>query len=289
MGSVSDETDLDSQPATGFKTKTLIIAGLVTAFLWVVAIDSGSVVFISIVGVLTVLALGILYWAWRQVRTTKDLSSMLMGAADSPEKRAAALAKLSSGKKANKQINVIARAQLMAADDPKGALELLETIMIKDVAPAMQDDVALLKSQLYLSFGRAQDARPLCDMINVDSPAREANRPLMVGIVAECWARTGSAKEAVTLLKSVDANSLEPQMRAQVLVAQAFARFASGNKGATRAALKQLAAIDVNALGRFIAPQFKVHAGLQRLAREEAQRHPQVRKQQQMPHRARPR
>lgn len=280
---MSDEQSQQQSPQPGFKKKNLIIIGLIAAGLWALAIVSGSVVFMSITGVLTLIAIGIAIWAWRRLRQQKDLVSLLQGAADSPEKRQAALAQLAADKKSNDLMNVFARAQLLAAEDPAAALALLEPIDIKTVPPAMQDDVGMLKAQLLLTFGRARDARPIADRINVDSPARQELRPALVAIVAEAWARTGSKQEAKKLLDSVDMNELSGDALPSVLISRVFVQFASGKKGAARQTLAKLASIDINLLGRFVAPQFKVHPGLQRLAREQAQRSPQARQFQQHP------
>ena len=272
------ETKPSPVDAGGMKKKNLIVIGVALAALWAAAIASESIVFVSIVGALTLAAAGVMLWGWRQVRRHRKLADLLQGAADSPEKRRQALAALAADPKANELTNVVARAQLLASDEPAAALALLEPIDIKSVPAAMQDDVALLKSQLLLSFGRAKQARPLVDRINVDSPQRQEVRPLMAAIVAETWARTGSPADANALLDTVDpTEAADDNVRAQLVVARVFARFAAGKKGAARTALKQLAAIDPNLLGRVVAPQFKVHPGLQRLAREEAERHPQLR------------
>ncbi|MBL4634592.1 MAG: hypothetical protein JKY56_12005 [Kofleriaceae bacterium] len=267
-----------SQPAsptvdTGFKKKNIIVVGLVFAGLWTLAIASGSIIFMSVAGVLTLLAAGFGFWAWRMIRRHKKLAGVLQGAGDSPEARRKALAKLEADKNSGDLTNVIARAQLMASDEPAKALALLEPIDLKTVPAGTQDDFALLKSQLLLNFGRAKQARPLADMINVDNPQRKEVRPFMVAIVGETWARTGSAKEANTLLDTIKPADIVGSDAAPILLmARVYAQFAAGKKGLTRNALNELAAMDPNLLGRFIAPKSQVHPGLQRLARETFER-----------------
>ncbi len=281
-----------AQPASGFRAKNLIIIGLVTAVVWAVAIASESLIALIVVGVLTVLLAALLFWAWRMFSKQKSLANLLQGATASPEARREALAALDAQKDSKELTHVFARAQLVAADDPAAALAMLEPIDLKKVPPAMQDDFALLRAQLLLNFGRAKAARPLVDRINVDNPQRKEARGMMVAVVAETWARTGQPKEALELLDSEDASSQEnDQVRAQLLMARAFARFATGKKGAAREALRTLSSIDVNLLGRFLMPQFRVHPGLQRLAREIAQKHPDARRQSAAaaPRRGRPR
>jgi hypothetical protein len=283
-----EPTATDATPATPAKPaipsviprKTLIVVGVVAAALWAMAIGSGSASFMITVGVLTAMLLGLLTWGWRLVRKQRKLATLIQGAVESPEARREALASLQAGKNSNKDLaKVYAQAHLMAADDPAAALALLESVPAKKIPVAMQDDFGLLQAQLYLGFGRAKEARPLVDRMNPDNPQRAEVRGMMVAVIAETWARTGSAAEAVELLATANPSAeANEQVKSQLLIAQAHARFGVGNKGAARAAIKQLAAINVELLGRFVAPQFQAHPGLQRLAREEAQRHPGLRR-----------
>ncbi len=254
----------------GFRRKTLITVGVVAAVIWAFAIQTKSVVLMSIVGGLTLVVLGLLGWAFLLMRRHKRLNTLLEGAMASPEARRDVLAKLDGGKDAHQIPIIFARAQLTAADDPARALEMLEAIELKTVPPQMQDDFAYLRAQLCLSFGRAQDARPLADSINVNSPQRKDSRGMLVAVVAETWARTGKAQDALDLLASVDLDAEKDELRFQLQVARVFAQFALGK---TRVVKQELAAIgepDVNRLGRFLAPRFKVNPDLQRLAREAA-------------------
>lgn len=269
-----------AMPGAGFDKKRLIWIGAGLAFLWIIAITSGSMVFQIIMGVITLLALAVLAWGYRMVRKQRSLISTLQGAQQSPEARRAALAKLEEGKDAKKPEMVFARAQLLAQDDPKAALSLLEKSAMKDFPAAMQDDVALLKTQLYLTSGRTQDARKTADYMNLDNPDRAQIRPMAATIVAEAWARTGKHKEALELLTTVklpkkDAEQLELQMR----VVRVFAKFAGNQRNLARTELVELADADINQLGRFVLPQFRVHPELVKLARQVYEQHPSSRKQ----------
>ncbi len=265
---------------TGFKKKNLVIIALVFAGLWALAISSESLIFMGIAAFLTLVAAGIAFWAWRQINRHKKLAGVMQGAADSPEARKKALAALESEKNPNSITNVIARAQLLASDEPSEALALLEPIEIKSVPAGTQDDFALLKSQLLLNFGKPKQARPLVDYVNLDNPQRKEMRPFMVAIVAETWARTGSAAEANEILDSVAPEEVQgTDAGTLLLIARVYARFASGKKGLTRAALGEVAAVDPNLLGRFLAAKGQVHPGLQRLAREAFERKGSRRKQ----------
>ena len=272
-------TDMPAAQVGGIKRKNIIIIGVITALVWAFAIQTGSTVLMIIVGVLTLVLAGVLIWAFRMIRKQRGLVSMLQGATESPEARRDALAKLSVGKDASSPTKLFARAQLMAQDDPKGALKLLEPVTLQTFPAAMQDDVSLLKAQLYLSFGRTQDARKCADSMNLDNPDRKEIRPYAAGIVAEAWGRTGKSKEALALLETIEMPKKNAeQIGVQIKIARVFAKFASNQRGPARTDLLALAEEDVNYLGRFLSPQFRVHPELQKLARSVLEQHPGARK-----------
>ncbi len=264
----------------GIKKKTLITIAVVTIAVWAFAIQTGSTILMIAVGVLTALLIGVITWALLQLRKQRGLVGMLRGASDSPEARRAALAQLEAQKDASSPINVFARAQLLAADDPKGALALLESTDLKKFHAAMQDDVALLRAQLYLGLGRTADARKAADTINVDNPERKEIRAMAAAIISEAWARTGKPKEALALLETIELPKKDAaQIATQMRVVRVFAKFAANQRGPARTELQQLADEDVNNLGRFLMPQFRVHPELQKLARSVLEQHPQARNQ----------
>jgi hypothetical protein len=272
----------DAPPAPpslgGIKRKNLIIIGVVVALAWAFTINTGSTVLTIIVGVLTVLVVGVLAWAYRAIRKQQRMIRLLQGATNADSRRDA-LAALSEGKDAGSPTNIFARAQLLAADDPKAALALIEKVELRTFPPAMQDDVALLKTQLYLGFGRTADARKCADSMNLDNPTRKEVRALAASIVAEAWARTGKSKDALALIDSVEVPKQNAdQIRVQLRIARVFAKFAGGARQAARNELSALASEDVNLLSRFLAPQFRVHPELQKLARSVLEAHPQARK-----------
>jgi hypothetical protein len=143
----------------------------------------------------------------------------------------------------------------------------------------MQDDVSLLRTQLYLANGRTADARKAADTINLDNPDRKQARALAASIVAEAWARTGKPKEALTLLDSIELPAKDgAQIAIQARVAKVFARFAANQRGLARNELNSLADEDVNHLGRFLDPRFRVHPELQKLARQVLEKNPAARR-----------
>lgn len=279
----ADAPTPDQAPAApqagGIKRKNLIIIAVITLAVWAFAIQTGSTVLMIIVGVLTLVLIGVLIWAFRTLSKQRGLVSLLQGATSSPEARRDALAKLGAGKDANAPINLFARAQLLAQDDPKAALEMLRPVELSKFPPAMQDDVSLLKTQLYLGMGRTADASKAADSINLDNPERKEIRAMAAAIVAEAWARTGKPKEALALLETIELPKKDAaQILIQIKVARVFAKFASNQRGPARQELTALAAEDVNNLGRFLSPQFRVHPELQKLARQVLESHPGARK-----------
>lgn len=283
MASTELETTADAPPAApaiGIPKKTLYWIGGITAAIWAFAISTGSMIFMIILGVLTSLLAFVLIRAYLFINKQKKVVGLLQGATSSPEARREALAKLETGKDANTPTAIFARAQLMAADDPNAALKLIEKTPHKEFPPGMQDDVALLKAQLYLGLGRTQDARKAADTINIENPERKQARALTAAIVGEAWARTGKPKEALALVDSVEVptNKDGEQIGMQIRVVRVFARFAANNRKQAEADLTALADDDVNQLGRFLDPRFRVHPELQKLARRVLEKNPAARK-----------
>lgn len=285
MAAVANTNDSSSAPAEagaaapalpGVNKKILIGIAIVAIAVWAFTINTGSTVLLVIVSILTAIVGGVLLWAWRMLRKQRGLVNLLQGAVGSADGRKQALAKLQSGKDAKDPVNVFARAQLMAQDDPKGALDVLDQVGLKAYPAAMQDDVALLKTQLLLGMGRTADARKAADTMNLDNPQRKAQRAIAAAIVAEAWARTGKAKEAVALLDSIELPSGKDaeQIALQMRIARVFAKFAGGQRSAAKTELQALANDDLNHLGRFLMPQFRVHPELQQVARQVLEAHP---------------
>jgi hypothetical protein len=273
-----DPTKISTLDAIG--KKRLIWIGVIAAIVWAFTINTGSGILLIIVSVITVIFGGLLLWAILQVRKQRRLGGLLQGAVASPEARREALEKLKGDKDAGSPTNLFARAQLMAQDDPSDALELLNSVELKQYHPSMQDDVSLLKTQLCLGMGRTQDARKAADLISLDNPQRAKMRPLAGSIVAEAWARTGKSKEALALLESIEVPKDEnaDQIAMQIRVAKVFAKFAGGQRQAARTELVGIANVNVEHLGRFLAPQFRVHPELQKLARQVLEGNPAARK-----------
>lgn len=225
-----------------------VLVAWVTAFLLVPYVDYWAV---GVVAVLTAVLIGFGIYAWNFTRKQQQLIEILKGATDD-EGRKAALEKLAGSDK-NDAMNAVARAQLLAREDPKAAIEVLEAVDI-DKAPSLsQDEIRAVLAQLYLVTGRAKDARPLADKIKVDGAPVAKARAMYAAVVAETFARTGSPQEAKKVLEGNRADDPEIAEFAPLLYrAQVFTFFGTKNRGLARAAMLQLASRDPNMLGPFV-------------------------------------
>jgi tetratricopeptide (TPR) repeat protein len=272
----------------GFPRRNVLIILAVLVVAWLFALDSRSLFLKIVMGVITGLLAFAGWWAYKFSQKQKGLMSLLEGAVQSKDARKEAIQKLSQDKDAKDPLNVFARAQLEAADDPEQALKTIESVELKDYPAQIQDDVCLLRAQLYLHFGRHKEALPLAERIDIKNTQRKEMLGTMIAIVSEVKARAGKPAEAIKLLESVDFNKEKEEIRTQLLAARIFARFAT-NQGVRRD-LEELASINPNHLARFILPRFKVHPDLQKQARSVAERNPTIQKmakaQQQRPTRS---
>lgn len=225
-----------------------MVIAWVTAFLLVPYVSYWAV---GVVAVLTVALLGFGGWAYNHTRKQSALLEILRGATDEAGRKNA-LEKLSQGNSKD-AMNAVARAQLMAREDPKAAIEVLEAVDI-DKAPSMsQDEVRAVLAQLYLVVGRVKDARPLVDRIKVEGAPVAKARAMYAAVSAETLARTGSAPEAKKILESYRGDDPEYTDLAPMLYrAQVFTFMATKNRGLARNAMFQLAQLEPNLLAPFV-------------------------------------
>jgi hypothetical protein len=263
-----------------FQWKSLSIVGVALLALWVTAFATGSKIFVIIVAVLTAVVAGLLIWVYRWATKQRAMMELLKGANASPEARREALAKLSAKGDGDKDVmNAMARAQLEAQEDPDKAIATLEKIDLKKVPAIMGDEVRAFRAQLYLVKGRAREARELADEIKVSNAQQAESRGMMAATVAEAWARTGKHKEAMDLLETIKPEDpAYEQTKVPLLFARIYAAFAAGQREVVKRDMNALIKQDMNLLGRFVAPQFKVHPELQKLAKDALMRNPEVRK-----------
>jgi tetratricopeptide (TPR) repeat protein len=253
------------------KWKTLGLIGLGLAVMWVVAgmlIPSIGYWGIGIAGVLTAVALGFLFWVWRLTRKSADITAILQSATDK-EGRLAALEQLRArqspgGKDA---LNAIAQAQLVAQESPAEAIAILEAVDLKKAPALVQDDVRANLAMLYLMSGRTKDARELADEIRLDRQPQAKAKAMYAAVVAEAFARTGKADEALKLLETYDPSSPEyGQVSAMLLRAQVYTYVASKKLGRARDAMEALLEHDPNMVAAFV--QRGTRPELTRLAKQ---------------------
>lgn len=239
-------------PGIKWNVVGVILAGVVVA--WVTAfllVPYTGYWAVGIVAVLTIALAGFGGWAYNYTRKQSQLLEILKGAG-TDEGRKAALEKLSQGDSKD-AMNAVARAQLLARDDPKAAIEVLEAVDI-DKAPSMnQDEVRAVLAQLYLAMGRVKDARPLVDRIKVESAPVPKARVMYAAVAAETLARTGSAPEAKKILESNPATDPEfADIAPMIYRAQVFTFMATKNRGLARTAMFALAQHEPNHLAPFV-------------------------------------
>jgi hypothetical protein len=264
----------------GFQARNLAIIGGLVAILWLTALATGSKIFLVIVAVMTAVIAGLLLYVFQWAKKQRRMMDLLQSASVSPEARKQALAQLQAEKGGDKDVmNAIARAQLEAQEDPDKALATLEAIDLKKVPGPMADDVRAFRAQMYLTVGRASEARPLADEIKVTNASTAESRGMLAATVAEAWARTGKHKEALDLLGTIKPEDPDyGQARVPLLFARIYASFAAGQREQVRKDMTALLKQDVNLLGRFLMPKAKAHPELQKIAKDLLQRGPEVRK-----------
>ena len=262
-----------------FNRKNLGLGLAILVALWLTAAMTGSKIVLGVMGVLTLAAAGGLVWVYRLVKKQRKMVALLQSAQSSPEARLAALAQLQGDDK--DVLKMVARAQLEAQDDPKKAIATLESLDLAKVPSTSQDDVRVLRAQLYLATGRLRDAANMADGINLGAAPNAAAKAMVSAIVGEAWARTGKADRALVILDELKIDDAEMGQAAILArMAKVFAAFHAGKKDRARKELEGLMKLDVNYLGRFVMPGGAVHLELQQLAKTVAMNHPDMRKQQ---------
>lgn len=267
-------------PPETFQWRRLSYLGVAVAALWLTALATGSRVFLGVIAALTVALAGLLLYMYRWARKQREMMSMLQSASVSKEAREEALAKLESSKDNKDVMNVLARAQLEAQDDPAKALETLETLDLKKVPAILSNDVKAMKAQLYLARGKTREAAELAEDIDPTSAQNVESRGLMTAVKAMAWARTGKSKEAASLLETVKPEDEEfGQARAPLLMARVWANFGLKEMEKVRKDLKALMNIDYNLLGAFAMKEAHPPPELQKMAIDLLKTHPEVQKQ----------
>jgi hypothetical protein len=216
---------------------------------------------------LTLAAVGLMIWVVRQARKAQGVAGILSRAAETKDGREAALAELGAKYKGNDPTAVFARAQLLLQEDPRKALEALETINLAKVMASVADEARGQRAMIHLMLGEVPPARDLVDHIQLARHQDARSRAMLAAVVAEAWARSGQAKRAVDTLSVINAEDPElVQLRPQILRAQAYAYAHTDDMKAAQRALRTLGAQDPRLLGGFVNK--KTHPLLQREARK---------------------
>ncbi|MEZ4251092.1 MAG: tetratricopeptide repeat protein [Polyangiales bacterium] len=222
-----------------------------------------------VAGVLTLVVLGFGLYVWRLMRKSSAIVDILKSAQG--ERAAKAAIAALSDKGSNDVMAAVAQAQLVAQEDPKEAVRILEGIDLKKAPKLLQNDVRAQLALMYLVQNRTQDARPLVDEIKLDGQSQPKQKALYAAVMAECWARTGKESEAVKVLEDYSPEDPEyGEVSAFLWRAQVFTWLKMKKKGRARTAMMRLAKIDPNQLGAFV--QKGAHPELKNLAMEVLQR-----------------
>jgi hypothetical protein len=227
---------------------------------------SVQAVALGIPAALTVAAAVLVLWALRQARKARGVAGIL-SKVETKDDRQAALAELESKYKGTDPTAIFARAQLLLQEDPRKALEVLETINLAKVMGNVADEARGQRAMIHLMLDEVPPARDLVDGIQLSRHQDARSRAMLAAVVAEAWARSGQAKRAVDTLSVIDADDKElVQLRPQLFRAQAYALAHTDDLKGARRALRRLADQDARLLGGFMGK--KTHPLLQREARK---------------------
>jgi hypothetical protein len=240
-----------------------VLGGLVAGF----AISTTvQIIALAVPAVLTAAAAALVIWVVRQARKAQGVAGIL-SRVETKDERQAALAELESKYKGNDPTAVFARAQLLLQEDPRKALEALETINLSKVMANVADEARGQRAMIHLMLGEVSPARDLADGIQLSRHQDPRSRAMLAAVVGEAWARSGQAKRAVDTLSLINADDPElVQLRPQLLRAQAYAFAHAEDQKNARRVLRRLGEQDPRLLGGFVNK--KTHPLLQREAKK---------------------
>lgn len=214
----------------------------------------------TIAGILTAVAIGVVYWGWNRTQRSMKVAEILQSVdPTSKEGRQAALEKLDASGLDKRDVSAtLARAQLTMQDDPDKALEELETIQLDKILSTEADQVRFQKALILLNRNEIERARALVDLIDLSRHEDMKSRAAMASVTAEAWARTGQAKKSMELLDLYKADDpAYAELRPQILKARAFAAASLNDMKEMRKVLQKMASDNPQYLGVFL--QKKVH------------------------------
>lgn len=254
LAAAARQKELPADPLAAMNLKSLgIRIGIPALIAWGIALAIPGWIPKVIVGVLTLVIAGLALWAVRFAKRSRAVAQIVREA-DTAEARKEAIAKLDTDFKKDDSAAIFAKAQLQLQEDPRAALRTLETIKLDKVMSAvMADETRSQRAMIHLMLGETEEARALCDHIDMTRHKEPKSRAMMAAIVAEAWARTGQAKRAVELLETFDpADEAYADLRPQLYRARAFAYAWTNNMKSMKQALRSLSGLNPQFLSGFI-------------------------------------
>ena len=241
--------------APKFKWNVVYMIAGVVAVLWVFAVLLIPYVGywgLGVTGIGTAAVIGFGIWLWNMIRKQGRLAELLNQAGTTEEGRQAAIMQLAAEDKGD-GMNAMARAQLVARDDPKEAIKIMEAINIDKAQALIQDDIRANLAYLYLATGRVKDARPVTDKIKYEAGPTAKQKAMYAAVVAESKARTGDPQDAKRIIDAVNIADAEiAELLPMIHRAQVFTYLGTKNRGLAKRAMTALVLIDPNHLATFM-------------------------------------
>ncbi len=226
--------------------------GIGALVLWGIALAIPGWIPLAVAGVLTVVVLGVVAWGLRFARKSQAVANIVRGA-DSAEARKEALDKLDSDFKEGDTAATFAKAQLQMQEDPRAALETLETINLDKVMAAVADEARSQRAMIHLMLGETDKGRILADGIDLSRHKEPRVKATLASIIGEAWGRTGQARKAIELLETFDVDDeAYRDLRPQLLRARAFAYSWANQSKKMKHTLRQMRSLNVQLLMGFI-------------------------------------
>lgn len=247
---------------------TAMRIGIPVLVVWIVVILIGHPYGLIGAGVLTLVAAGIVGWAYWYMRKSKAVANILQSAdVSTAEGRKEAMSKLDEKADKGDAAALFAKSQLLMHEDPRKALEVLEQINLDKVMAPIADEARGQRAMIHLLLGEVDRARTLVDAIDLSRHDQLKSRAALAAVVAEAWARSGQGKRASETLDLFDPENDElTEIKPQLYRSRAFAAATQSDVKRMRHALRKLRGINPQLLGGFV--QKKVHPLLEREARQ---------------------
>jgi hypothetical protein len=229
-----------------------IRVGIGALIVWGFAFALDSWIPKAVAGGISVIVLGIILWGLRFAKRSQAVAQIVRGA-DTPEARKEALEKLDTDFKDGDTAATFAKAQLQMQDDPRAALETLESVNLEKVMAPIADEARSQRSMIHLMLGETDKARELADKIDLTRHKEPKVKATLAAIIGEAWARTGQARKAVELLETFDVNDeVYADLKPQLLRSLAFGYAWSNKTKKMKQVLRKMKAINAQLLMGFI-------------------------------------